>query len=155
MPQHPSPPSNRVHNALVFLFAFGLGFSAIAAYSAVSSSRFVDSAAHAEGIVVGIRNGTRGKTWPIVEFNTASGARIEFQSDVPNRWFMVVGTHVGVLYDKHDISNARIESFNDLWGPAFLFGLMGMFSLGLGFTILRLRAKQSLSVETSGSGPFE
>lgn len=146
------PPQNHLRNALVFLFAFGLGFSAIAASLAVSSTRFVDHAAHAEGVVVAIKKGTFNKTWPIVAFKTAGGARVEFQSNVPNRWFMVVGTHVDVLYDKHDISNARIHSFNDLWGIPFLFGLMGLFSLGLGVTVLRVLARRP-PFETSSSSP--
>lgn len=136
-------PVNDFRNALVFFFVFGLGFSALAAYLTVSSYRFVDSAVHAEGVVVAIKKGTRGKTWPIVAFKTASGVRVQFQSNVPNRWFMVIGTHVGVLYDERGPSSPRIDSFNDLWGMPFLFGLMGLFSLGLGFAAPRLRARRS------------
>lgn len=63
------------------------------------------------------------------------------------------GTRVDVLYDTHDPSNARINSWLDLWGLAFFFGLMSFFFLGLGLTILVVVAKRTPSIESSASNP--
>jgi hypothetical protein len=74
-------------------------------------------------------------------------------NNVPNWALLPVGTRVDVLYDTHDRSNARIDSWLDLWGLAFFFGLMSLFFLGLGLAILVLVARRAPRIQSSPSNP--
>lgn len=135
----------------MILLIFGLGFGVLTAYRTVSSRGFVDNAAHAEGVVVAIKRGIyrKARSWPVVAFTTASGERIEFQSQVPNQSLLPVGTQVDVLYNEQEPSKARINSWIDLWGLTFLFGLMSLFFLGLGVIILVLLVKRGVGMNNS------
>jgi uncharacterized protein DUF3592 len=126
-------PANPFRNILVLFFTLGVGCTSIAAYLIADTSSFVNKASHADGVVVAFRQGTRS-TWSIVAYKSASGAGFNVQSNVTNRGMvhLPIGARADVLYDAHEPSNARINTFLDLWGLALVFGPMGLVCLALG-----------------------
>jgi hypothetical protein len=133
-------PENPFRNILVLFFTLGLGCTSIAAYFIADTRSFVGKASHADGVVVALRQGTRS-TWSIVAYKSASGAGFNVQSNVTNRGMLhlPIGARVDVLYDAHEPSNARINTFLDLWGLALVFGIIGLVCLALGsFALLRM-----------------
>jgi Protein of unknown function (DUF3592) len=124
----------------VFLYTMGLGLCAIAAYFGADTWRFVDKASHADGTVVALKKGTFSQTWPIVAFETESGTRIRFQGNKPSRPSprFPIGTRLDILYDEREPSNARINTFIDMWGLTLVFGIIGLMFLALGTAVLFL-----------------
>ena len=124
----------------MFLYAMGLGLCAIAAYFGADTWRFVDKASHVDGTVVALKKGTFSQTWPIVAFETTSGARIRFQGNKPSRPSprFPIGTRLDILYDEREPSNARINTFIDMWGLTLVFGIIGLVFLALGTAVLFL-----------------
>jgi Protein of unknown function (DUF3592) len=137
--------ANPVRDMLVFLYTIGLVFSAIAAYFGADTWRFVDKASRADGTVVALKKGTFSQTWPIVAFETASGARIRFQGNKPSRSSprFPIGTRLNILYDEREPSNARINTFIDMWGLTLVFGIIGLVFLALGTAVLFLGPRRS------------
>ena len=139
--------ANPVRDMLVFLYTFGLVFGAIGAYFGVDTWLFLDKARHANGTVVALKEQMYWQTWPIVAFETVSGTRVKFQSNVPSKPSprFPIGTRVDVLYEEREPSNARINSFVDMWGLPLCFGGMGLVFLALGTTALILGPRSSSS----------
>lgn len=149
-----SAPVNPFRKILVLFFAIGLVCSAIAAHMVVESRHILHSAAHAQGIVIALREGMYYKTWPIVAFRTASGEQIEFQGNVSSRSPYPVGTRLDVLYDKQHPSNARIASVTDLWGLPLCIGLMGLVFLAISSAMMFITmTRRERSIQNSGANP--
>jgi hypothetical protein len=137
-------PTNPFRNILVLFFTLGLGCTSIVAYFIADTSSFVNKASHADGVVVALRQGSRS-TWSIVAYKSAGGAGFNVQSNVTNRAMLrlPIGARVDVLYDAHEPANARINTFLDLWGLAFGFGMIGLVCLALGSLALVQSARIS------------
>ncbi len=113
---------------------------------------FIRSAVEAEGKVIDLErsrssssSGSSTTYRPVVEFNTATGKRIEFVSSVgsspPSHR---VGEAVTVLYQRSDPQAARIKSFFQLWfGFLIVFLLGAVFAaIGLGMIFVRTRGRK-------------
>src|ERR1700752_1051823 len=85
-----------------WIFAvIGMAFIAGGGAVAWRTQRFLDTATHADGVVVGlVRSGSRGRSFaPVVEFATAEGRRVQFQSNISSSPPAYdVGEHIGVWY---------------------------------------------------------
>ncbi len=115
----------------------GLVMLLAAAYSGVSTQRFLASAAQAEGVVVEMVGGETQA--PVVAFTAPDGRRVQFQSSVSsNPPGFHVGEQVRVHFDAANPDDARLDSFMHLWFvPVFLGGMGSIFG-GVGFFILYL-----------------
>lgn len=127
---------NPIRDFLVFFYVGGLVFSGIAAHFYAQARNLVENGVHAQGTVVGSGGLMYHNTWPIIAFTTASGRRVEFPRNRFEYGRYPNGTRFGVLYDRNDPSNARVDSLLDVWGPALLFGTMGLVFIALGTTVL-------------------
>jgi hypothetical protein len=116
-------------------------------YSAVHT--FIDKAEQAKGTVVDLVEKTSRdndgnlKTYyyPVVEFTTAGGEKIRFQSSTGSYPAeKQVGETVEILYAADNPRDARPNSFTGLWlWPAVLLGMGGIFVLvGVGSFIQSL-----------------
>jgi hypothetical protein len=134
------PSASPGRDMLAFLYTIGLVFSTMAGYFYLDSRHFVGKAAHADGVVVAVREGVPYEFWTIVAFKTGSGVPATFESKSPSRVSprFPIGTQLDVLYDEHEPSNARINRFVDLWGLEFCFAVLGLVFLALGSAVLLL-----------------
>lgn len=138
----------KVIRILCFAFlAAGLIALAVAAAWYSRTSGFVAGAAKAKGIVVDVvpTSSRRGLAYaPRVEFVAADGSRDSLISSVAsNPPAFSRGDSVDVLYDPHNISNARINSFAQLWLGPTIFGGLGVLFAGIGLGILWFQHRQS------------
>jgi uncharacterized protein DUF3592 len=121
----------------------GVGMLAGSFLIFANTRSFISRAAEAPGKVIELersRSSSSGSyssssTYrPVVEFNSATGKRIEFTSSVgTNPPSHRVGDPVTVLYNPADPQSARIKSFFSLW-----FGFLIVFALGLVFAAIGL-----------------
>ncbi len=113
------------------LVAIGVVIVAGGLFGYVSTRRFVDRAARGEGTVARVEieddSGDGGTSFrPVVQFRTASGARVEFKSrQASNPAAYGEGDAVTVLYEPGAPDRAEIEGFWSLWFPTLLCGLIG------------------------------
>jgi hypothetical protein len=137
-------PADPFRQALVFLYTIGLVFSALAAYYYLDSRHFVEQASHAAGVVVTARESAPYRFWTRVAFKTRTGVDVMFESKSPSRGSprYPIGTRLEVLYNENDPSNARIDSFVDLWGLELSFAGIGLVFLVIG-TAVSLRMPTS------------
>jgi len=128
-----SPP----RELLIFVLIVGLALSVLAAYFWFDTRKFLDGAAHSEGVVVAVREGVPTQLWTFVAFKTANGRQVEFRSKRPDSVSprFPIGTRVDVLYDPRDPANARINSLIDIWGLTIAFSALGVVFLGLGIAV--------------------
>jgi len=129
-------PADPFRQVLVFLFGIGLAMGGLATYFYVDARHFVDRAVHADGVVVALRQvgASNTRRYAIVEFQTPSGLRSQFQSNAPGGMMprFRIGERVDILYDPRDPSDARIHSFVDLWGLSLCLGCIGFVFTWLG-----------------------
>jgi hypothetical protein len=117
----------------VIFTVLGLAILAFGVYFIFDTISFVNrSATTAEGTVVEVerkflREGTI--IVPTVTFVTEEGRSIVFTSNTGRGgWKDRIGESVTVRYDPADPTNAKIDSFYQLWGlSAIFFGIGGMF----------------------------
>ena len=108
---------------------------ALGVYFIVDTIAFVNRYATIEGTVVGVERKTVGMEggpmdFPTVRFVIEGGRSIVFTSNSgeSDRWQERIGESVTVRYDQADPTNAKIDSFFQLWGlSAILFGIGGVF----------------------------
>ena len=85
---------------------------------------FVDRSATTEGTVVGVNSKFAGEGnlyLPTVRFVTEDGRSIVFTSNTgEDVWTDRIGESVTVRYDPADPTNARIDSFFQLWGGSII-----------------------------------
>lgn len=118
----------------IFL-VIGLGLLGGGAYSGVSTSDFLGNAVSAPGVVIDLEarwdSDDGGYTYyPRVWFATEGGRPYEFTGDGGSSPASFdVGEEVRVLFDPADPSQARIDSFMQLWfTPLLLAGMGTVFS---------------------------
>jgi hypothetical protein len=100
---------------------------------------FLAGAEHANGSVVELVQRTStdsdGNTntyyYPVVEFTTAGGQAVRYQSSTgSSRTSQQVGDVVDMVYAPENPQNARINTFMDIWFlPAMLLGMGVIFAL--------------------------
>jgi hypothetical protein len=79
---------------------------------------------------------------PVVEFNAATGKRIEFISSVgTNPPSYRVGESVTVLYNPADPYSARIKSFFSLWFAFLIVSFLGFVFTIIGLTMIVVRGR--------------
>jgi hypothetical protein len=108
----------------------------------------VSRAEHARGVVVALSRS--GSTYaPVVNFKTTRGTEIQFVGKVATSSpRFVKGEALDILYLPDEPTNARINSFLDLWGlPLFLAPFGGIFVLvGSVPALLRWKARRAAAV---------
>lgn len=120
-----------VGSALSCLISIGCLIGGIRALVILRSRRETSTAT--SGVVVGLQKqvfnpGTSGVYCPTVEFTTASGERVQFQSSFGTMPAShKVGQTVKVLYDPHKPDAAEIDSGLSNW---FVPGCLAAFAIG-------------------------
>ena len=118
---------------------FGLGVMFGAGVGAVSTRHFVQSAAHAPGVVTRLN---AGGSHPEIRFTAAGGQIVSYPQGG-----MISGYHTGqrvsILYDPRDPSDSPCPSaFGALWLDwIMLFGLGAVFA-GVGTLLMFGKAKE-------------
>lgn len=111
----------------------GLSALSLSVYLFTNSKHLIAGGEHARGTVIAFsRSGSA--LFPVVVFNTSKGTHVEFVgksgSSSPS---FVKGQQLDVIYKPENPTDARINTFLDLWGPPlFLTGFGTIFSL-IGF----------------------
>lgn len=103
----------------------GLGVIIGAGFGAVSTHRFVQTAARAPGVVTGLN---AGGSHPQVQFTASSGQVVSYPQDGMISGYRT-GQRVSILYDPHDPSGSPcLDVFSALWMDwIMLFGLGTVF----------------------------
>jgi hypothetical protein len=133
----------------IFL-AVGLLLLAAGAFVLWDSWNWLDNSVEAQGSViemVRIRDRDSGSVSyaPLVNFRTADGRTVEFQSAVSsNPPAYTVGETVRVLYDPDRPASAAVAGMFSIWGTAIIVGIIGAvfmaFAAGFAFVVRRLRS---------------
>ena len=140
----------------VIFIVIGLSFLGFGvAITTDTFSSYVNRTAKAEGTVVGVKTHRlwEGSTsLPMVRFVTEGGRSIEFTSHTGSdllqalrlrpSWKDRIGKSVTVRYDSADPTDARIDSFFQLWG-GIEFPLIGGLLTFFGVRLLRSRSPVS------------
>ena len=109
----------------------GLAMLAFGVLSILFTMSFVNRSAMTEGTVVGVRIHTIEDSvlhLPTVTLVTEGGRSIEFTSNTnfgTGGWQDRIGESVTVRYDSADPTNAKIDSFGQLWGLSVSMIVMG------------------------------
>jgi hypothetical protein len=75
---------------------------------------------------------------PVFSFRAGDGKSYTVVSDFEsNHPGYEVGQEVDIRYEKVNPAEARLASFQRLWSILLLFGIIGAFILGGGYTLLR------------------
>jgi len=128
--------------SLVLIVSTAIGFRT---YS------FIQGAEKAEGSVIElIRKRSSSSTrrsyvfHPVVEFETANGESVQFESNVGSRPpAFQPGESVTVLYHPENVNQAMIDSFWNLWLFSLIAGVNGSVFFSIGVFLLYLSLKPS------------
>jgi hypothetical protein len=131
---------------VTYLFAgIGLAMLVGAAALALSTRKFIATAAHAPGTVVELRE-VRDKddgsvTYkPVVTFTPPQGTPVTFESSFSSRPpAYSVGENVDVLFAPDDPSKARINGFGSLWFGPLILSILGAIFTAVGGGIILFR----------------
>jgi len=116
---------------IIVIFAIaGIGLLTGGFLAFENVQRFVQAAAHTEGVVTGNvrQSGYRGgsRFYPRVRFRTEDGREVSFVSNVGTRPAIYrVNDAVKVIYDPRDPNRARIRSVINLWLVPIILGALG------------------------------
>lgn len=112
---------------MLLFFAVGIGMLIGGVYHTFLTWSFVETAMRGEGEVIRLEGDTDGVYYPVVQFTTKQGERIEFRSRSgsypPSH---DVGERVDVFYEENNAQNARIDSFFNVWGGGSILTGLGM-----------------------------
>jgi len=129
-------PIDAVKATMTVFAVLGLGMLIGGGVFLKSTSDFMATAQRAEGRVIDLeyrRSGEGGAYYPVVRFRGASGEEVTFRSRVGKRPpGYSQGDPVVVLYDPLDPSEAKVESFFELWFGALILGILGSLFGGIG-----------------------
>lgn len=65
--------------------------------------------------------------YPIIEFSTKDNQKVKFQSKLAvDQYKYPVGESIKILYNRSNPDDARIDSFDNLWGTTILLVVMGV-----------------------------
>ena len=130
-----------------------------------NTTEFMLSAVSTQGTIIGLvqsKNSDTVSYHPVVKFKAEDGQLVEFVSSAGgNASSYPVGKAVEVLYQPHDVNEARIKSFFALWGAALLIAVLGAVFFSIGAIIfilgkLRDRKKaQRPTLRSTGRLPKE
>lgn len=120
----------RTYNLLKYLFSLiGAAILVGAFFSYQNTATFLDEASEVPGTVTDLiysRSSDSSSYYPVVEFETARGQLVEFQSSSgSNPASYSVGETVSVLYKPSEPESARINGFFSLWGVSVILGILG------------------------------
>ena len=131
----------KIFNAL--FLAAGIILLLVGAYAASRARDLQRHGVTAVGHVTRLERGSKGSSFPVVEFQTEDEQRITFKSRMGSSPpSFRVGEAVAVLYDPLDPQRASIQSFGQLWGPSILSGLLGAVFTAIPSGILISRARR-------------
>lgn len=122
----------------------GVGSFIGGAVSAIQEVRRSQRAVRATGVVINMvtRPGMAGKPGihcPVVEFTTAAGERIEFESDFgTSPATHAVGEPIAVRYDPALPKQATLDSIGAKWFTPVLMTAMGLLFMFLGVVFLAM-----------------
>lgn len=137
----------------IFLLV-GLALLAGAAFWAVTTRSFIARAEVAPGRVVALEHSSRDAYYPVVDFVTPKGQKIEIRSSFgssPPAYS--VGEKVEVLYLPDQPEKAKIRGIFALWGGALILGGVGFIftAVGGGMALFSyLRARRDAELRQSG-----
>ena len=107
----------------------GLAMLAFGVLSIPGNINFVNTSATTEGTEVGVKSKFTGEDniiLPTVTFVPEGGRSIVFTSNTGGQqWMFRIGESVTVRYDPADPTNARMDSFFQLWGSSAIPILIG------------------------------
>jgi hypothetical protein len=132
----------------VFLFT-GIGSLLLALCLAIGTVIFIRQAATAQATVVALIEKTdpdEGNIdyFPQFTFSTPDGTSFTINSNNgTNPPEFKRGQQVNVLYDRANPSNARIDSFVQLWLLPLIFGSLGIFFIATVWLIARFMPKKA------------
>ncbi len=121
----------------LILLALGVAALAAAVWTWLRIRAFLGRAATTVGVVVALQEETEDENeggrivtttyfYPVVRFQSAAGAQVEFRSNVgSNRPGYRTGQQVPVVYEAARPEGAKIRSFFQLWALPLVLGLIG------------------------------
>jgi len=120
----------RTYNLLKYIFALlGAALLVGAFFSYQNTSNFIEEAVETRGTVTDLaysRSDDSVSYYPVVEFQSASGRLVEFQSSSgSNPASYDIGERVSILYRVDEPFSARINGFFSLWGLSLILAIMG------------------------------
>jgi|SRR6185437_14069570 hypothetical protein len=128
-----------MHKWTAVFWVIGLGALLLSAFSYVNILHLVAGAEHARGTVTGFsRSGSA--FFPVIAFKTSEGTQTEFfgqsGSSSPT---LVRGQQVDVIYRPENPTNARINTFADIWGPTLFLSIFGVIFSTIGLVPIFIR----------------
>ncbi len=126
---------------MIISFVLGLVFLAIALFSYIKETRFLQKAEQATGRVVDLRRNagtdSHGSAfityYPIIHFQNREGREVEYEggigSDPPA---YKIGQTVEMYYDPDNPKAIQMHKFWSQYGAAFLFGILGLVFMLIG-----------------------
>jgi Protein of unknown function (DUF3592) len=148
----------RTYNLLKYIFALlGAALLLGAFFSYQNTSNFIEEAVEIQGTVTDLsysRSDDSISYYPVVEFQTANGRSVEFQSSSgSNPAPYDIGESVSVLYRVGEPISARLNGFFSLWGLPLILAIMGgVFFLIGALMILVPLIRQGRGVKLRESG---
>ena len=110
----------------------GLILILYSAYGLINTLIFLHGSAAAMGLVIDVESKFMGEDnaiLPIVTFVTEDGRPVQFTSNVGEGfiggWAFRIGESVTVRYDPDNPTDARIDSFTQVWGSFYIPLLIG------------------------------
>lgn len=122
-----------------------------------NTSDFLLDAVSAQGTIIDLvqsRNSESVSYHPVVKFIDADGQAVEFTSSTGGSASSYpLGDLVEVLYQPHNVKNARVKSFFALWGAAVFMAVLGAGFVFIGAVIFlfgMLRKRKKAYLQRSG-----
>ena len=124
----------------IFFPIIGILFIIGSAFSAITTSNFIESAIIGDGVVIDLVESLSDDSVtyaPVVRFSDSKDKGYEFKSSVSsNPPSYQIGEYVEVLYLELNPNEARINGFFSLWGLAIILAFFGVVFSSIGFGIL-------------------
>jgi len=120
----------------------GMGLLGASAQLTYQTLHFIHSASSTAGTVIAMSSSDGGSSAPIVQFTPAGGTTRTFTSSIgTDPPLFVEGESLEVFYNPMDSSEARVNTFEQLWFTPSVFAGLGMVFLffGLGFPLFIFR----------------
>ena len=112
-----------------------------------STSRFIATASHASGKIVGdqrVRTGSDNKSsyYLVYQFTDAAGTVHQKTSNVSSSLPVIyLNDSVDILYSPSDPDNSRINGFLTLWGPTLALAISTVVFAAIGLFLIFARTR--------------
>ncbi|HRK01803.1 MAG TPA: DUF3592 domain-containing protein [Oligoflexia bacterium] len=132
---------------VIVLTTLALGISAIILVSSINSSLLLMKGKKASGTVVMVKKShgsfkaNKKSGYIIVKFTSEDGLTQEFRNSVYNSASYVPGQQVQVIYNPTDSTDARLDSFYELWRTPAALSLFVIPLWGSCVAVIRKRKK--------------